>query len=357
MTAKRIIPLFAATVFLSTLIPKSGRAKIDLTGFVCGEDLNGDGYIEETKGELAQCIDGVCPVNAGAKAVDCEPVLEPAVCPAFGSLDPWKDMCWRDKSFFFFCPAPYLWVPSAGRCEMPPLCPTGIYDPAKNACIAGEVCPLDESLACADLGNGKKQCSQTPCVNGAATPAIDKEADHSSFQDDGEIDADGQCSGSFLIFNGDSSHCQKAGWDTAYFNCCDDDKDKFWFIEENCDEPSIETVAAKISERAVYVGEYCQKEIDYIGCVQKAKTYCLFSSKLARIIQEQGRPQLERFGADGGWGTAEDSNCGGFTPEEFHALDFSQIDFSEFLGDIETKDQSSIEADMKKAIDEFSKGK
>ena len=52
-------------------------------------------------------------------------------------------------------------------------------------------------------------------------------------------------------------------------------------------------------------------------------TSCNFNSKLARIINEQGRPQLNK-----GWGSASNPECKGFTPEEFQKLDFSKIDFA-----------------------------
>jgi len=56
---------------------------------------------------------------------------------------------------------------------------------------------------------------------------------------------------------------------------------------------------------------------------------------MARIVQEQGRPQLKAFGPSGGWGTAENPNCRGFTPQEFQQLDFSRIDLTEYFGDIQ----------------------
>ncbi|AVL47373.1 hypothetical protein CEP74_06175 [Campylobacter jejuni subsp. doylei] len=58
--------------------------------------------------------------------------------------------------------------------------------------------------------------------------------------------------------------------------------------------------------------------------------FYFFTSKLARIINEQGRPQLAK-----GWGSAESPECKGFTPEEFQKLDFSKIDMSEFFGEIQ----------------------
>ena len=62
----------------------------------------------------------------------------------------------------------------------------------------------------------------------------------------------------------------------------------------------------------------------------RTNRYCCFNSILARIIHEQGRPQLGipwRVGdAAEGW-----LNCRGFTPEELSSLDFSQIDLREYL--------------------------
>jgi conjugal transfer mating pair stabilization protein TraN len=56
---------------------------------------------------------------------------------------------------------------------------------------------------------------------------------------------------------------------------------------------------------------------------------------MARIIQEQGRPQLTAFGPTGNWGSPDNPNCRGFTPEEFEALDFAKIDFSEYISVIQ----------------------
>ncbi|MCS7199934.1 MAG: conjugal transfer protein TraN [Caldimicrobium sp.] len=83
-----------------------------------------------------------------------------------------------------------------------------------------------------------------------------------------------------------------------------------------------------------YIGERCVKKL--LGtCVQKTKVFCCFNSKLARIIHQQGRPQLTTFGPNGGWGSAKSPNCRGFTAKEFQSLDFGRIDFSEYIEDIQ----------------------
>ncbi|WP_425953152.1 conjugal transfer protein TraN [Ralstonia pseudosolanacearum] len=77
-----------------------------------------------------------------------------------------------------------------------------------------------------------------------------------------------------------------------------------------------------------YVGSYCSKRI-LSACVQTSQSYCCYNSKLARIINEQGKPQIGK-----GWGTPENADCDGFSPDEFQKIDFSKIDMSEFVGDI-----------------------
>jgi conjugal transfer mating pair stabilization protein TraN len=77
-----------------------------------------------------------------------------------------------------------------------------------------------------------------------------------------------------------------------------------------------------------FIGDYCKQEWWLIGCVQRANVYCCFNSMLARIIQEQGRPQLQSFN---GWGSVSSPDCRGFTEEEFSHIDFSKIDFSEYI--------------------------
>ena len=51
---------------------------------------------------------------------------------------------------------------------------------------------------------------------------------------------------------------------------------------------------------------------------------------MARIIQEQGRPQIGR-----GFGSAKKPDCSAITPEEMQQMDFSKIDFKDFYGDMQ----------------------
>ena len=66
-----------------------------------------------------------------------------------------------------------------------------------------------------------------------------------------------------------------------------------------------------------------------VGCATEKDSYCCYNSKLARLIAAQGRPQLKR-----GWGKASRPDCSGFTEKELRQLDFSKMEFSEFVADI-----------------------
>lgn len=62
-------------------------------------------------------------------------------------------------------------------------------------------------------------------------------------------------------------------------------------------------------------GTYCSEELNLIVtkiCIEHTKSYCCYNSRLARIINEQGRGQIGK-----GWGGAESPQCGGFTQAEF----------------------------------------
>jgi conjugal transfer mating pair stabilization protein TraN len=123
------------------------------------------------------------------------------------------------------------------------------------------------------------------------------------------------------------------------------------FLLSSCDQQDMEVGMLRGSGMCHEVGTYCSTSILGI-CVQKSKGHCCFNTKLGRIIQEQGRPQLKSFNSQG-WGTPKAPYCRGFTPEEFQALDFSRMDLTEYYSDIEARAQSEIQVNMKEKIDGF----
>jgi conjugal transfer mating pair stabilization protein TraN len=122
------------------------------------------------------------------------------------------------------------------------------------------------------------------------------------------------------------------------------------WVANACDQMDLETAMANSSGYCVEVGEFCKKDVKFIGCIQKARSFCCFNSKLARIIQEQGRPQLTTID---GFGTPVNPQCRGFTPEEFQRLDFSKIDLTEYVEDLQKNTQLQVEKEIQDITEDF----
>lgn len=122
------------------------------------------------------------------------------------------------------------------------------------------------------------------------------------------------------------------------------------YFTQSCDQTSTETGVLNGSGFCYEVGEYCREEWEFVGCVQKAKSYCCFNSKMGRIIHQQGRAQLNSVGS---FGTPESPNCRGLTPEEFQSIDFSKIDFSEYYGDLVPDTMTQIEGKISNGVTDF----
>lgn len=119
------------------------------------------------------------------------------------------------------------------------------------------------------------------------------------------------------------------------------------YLAKACDQIETETAIANSSGRCVDLGEFCKEK--WLGkCVQKQRSFCCFNSQLAKIINEQGRLQLKAFQnlPNRGFGDRGNPQCRGFTPEEFQALDFSNIDLTEYYEELIHKSQAEIESTM-----------
>lgn len=98
----------------------------------------------------------------------------------------------------------------------------------------------------------------------------------------------------------------------------------------SCEQSEQLLAMHRDSNLCVHVGSYCSSRIPILRtCIEQTESYCCFNSRLARIINEQGRGQIGK-----GWGSAESPDCSGFTTTEFERLDFSRIDMSEFIQEI-----------------------
>lgn len=132
----------------------------------------------------------------------------------------------------------------------------------------------------------------------------------------------------FKMMGGAAKRCRPSSITTLLTNCCDL---KGWF-KSWCKNEERELKKRRQAGICTELGTYCSKKIRFLGiCLEKKKSYCCFNSKLSRIINEQGRPQIGKS-----FGTPKKPDCKGFTPEEFSRLDFSSIDLSEYIADITT---------------------
>lgn len=81
----------------------------------------------------------------------------------------------------------------------------------------------------------------------------------------------------------------------------------------------------RVLKKTHYIGTYCRQKV--LGsCIEKRRSFCAFSSPLARIVNEQARPQLGIS-----WGRPSSPDCSGITLEELTRLDWSQIDLGEWI--------------------------
>ncbi|MFT3819877.1 MAG: conjugal transfer protein TraN [Rubrivivax sp.] len=120
------------------------------------------------------------------------------------------------------------------------------------------------------------------------------------------------------IFKGRDMRCVRANF--GLDNCCSGNT-----LSEKCSAEENELIKLRSESRCTQLGDYCSKS--FLGiCKEKTRSNCCYNSLLARIVQEQGRPQLGLS-----QGTAKKPECAGFSPEELSHLDWSQIDLSEYF--------------------------
>ncbi|MBI5642607.1 MAG: conjugal transfer protein TraN [Deltaproteobacteria bacterium] len=267
----------------------------------------------------------------------------PPSCTAPGTYSSTMDLCTDQASYD--CPTGYTYV--SGVCYRLPDCPNGTYNESAKSCYEGlNTCTLGD-YSCYTY-EGERLCSPYTCVDQNNPTVTDTaQSDLTSPEDDGEIDEEGDCEGQFYILSGMASECRTSGTQTLFKNCCNS---ATAMNPLYCDAETDGATAQMVAEEMChYVGSYCTEKWLGISCVQSKKVYCCFNSKLARIINEQARSQLQNFQPDE-WGTPEDPDCRGFTPEEFQMLDFSKIDLTEFFDDI--KSNLTLSEDVEKEAED-----
>lgn len=355
---RRLAPALALTCALVqlSLVPQAHAAQL------CAADLNGNGDAAD-EGEMAQCLattDGgtLCPIGA----VDC-------VADALGS---------------YACPlgASYACKTSASRAV--PAC-------SPHSCIDTSATPIENEEVVDDPGapgdgpvDADGNCLGTIEIFGGRALRCRPPGASVAFQncckDKGKIVKDGMggslssittkiaiakgvftgMKAAYTAFKAGATASEAAsvganaiivGIDPTSIAISLAINYMIEVLLQGCDQQDMETGMLRGSGMCHEVGTYCSSRILGI-CIQKARGHCCFNTKLGRIIQEQGRPQLIAFNSLG-WGTPEHPYCRGFSAEEFQALDFSRMDLSEYYADIEARAQSDIQIDMKDKVDDY----
>ena len=128
-------------------------------------------------------------------------------------------------------------------------------------------------------------------------------------------------------FTGQARFCKKFA--AGFSNCC---KDSGWGNNlglAKCSSDEKALGKAKEQKLTVSVGEFCSKKVLGV-CLEKKRSYCQFDSKLAQIVQQQGRAW--QLGVD--FGEAKNPDCRGITVDELQRINFDGMDFSNFFDDL-----------------------
>lgn len=129
-------------------------------------------------------------------------------------------------------------------------------------------------------------------------------------------------------FTGCAKFCKKFA--AGFSSCC---KDGGWGQDVGLARCSSEEKAlgkAKENKLTVSIGEFCSKKVLGV-CLEKKRSYCQFDSKLAQIVQQQGRNGQLHIG----FGKASSPDCRGITQTELQQIKFDKLDFSNFFDDLQ----------------------
>lgn len=138
----------------------------------------------------------------------------------------------------------------------------------------------------------------------------------------GEIDTS-----SCKLFTGHSNQCHKS---TAQQNCCSNKG----FIRSviGCSQNEKDLMVKRVAGLCHHIGSWSGKSIKDKLTFTSYQSHCCFKSRLAKIIQVQGRSQLGIS-----WGDSKNPDCRALSLEEVQKIDFNKIDFSELFHEMGSK--------------------
>jgi hypothetical protein len=200
----------------------------------------------------------------------------------------------------------------------------------------GNTCVLWEQTYRCPSGKGELQSYQSSnnenpfCLSGNCTDTSFK-PNHDLFEVLSQMsvlkEAQKDLKNLSTIFKGSDRRCTRNCLD--FRDCCGSGKG--WGVSiklSSCDADEKELRELRDINRCVMVGTYCAEKLGG-QCIRKKTTFCCYDSKLAKIIQEQGRAQLGL-----GFGSPQQPQCQGLTAEQLSKMDFSKVNFSDLFQDI-----------------------
>jgi conjugal transfer mating pair stabilization protein TraN len=201
----------------------------------------------------------------------------------------------------------------------------------------------------------KRVCTKTlPCVDGSCDQTKSEESNDilegisrlgAVAGSAEEISNQQSISGNIELFKGERKACSELP--LGLRDCCVGDG----FLEGvfHCPADLRELQKAKLENRAVLVGTY-KEDLNF----KKIYVYCVFPTKLAGILQIQGR--LGQLGI--GFGEPKNPLCdSGFKASLLERIDFKRLDLSSIVNDFKAKAQfkslEEVESDAKNHIQDL----
>ena len=141
-----------------------------------------------------------------------------------------------------------------------------------------------------------------------------------------ELADDLSANGAVSVFTGVPQQCGDAA--LGFANCCQSGGWGTGIGLDSCSANEKILGLSRDAQKTRYVGSYCSSN-SIFGCLSTKQVYCVYPSKLSRILVEEGRRQI-----GGGFGSPRSPNCSGFTIAELEAIDFGQADLSAYFSDV-----------------------
>ena len=153
-----------------------------------------------------------------------------------------------------------------------------------------------------------------------------------------ELASDLSSNGAVNVFTGEAEQCSEAT--LGFANCCQSGGWGTGIGLDSCSASEKILGLSRDASKTRYVGTYCSSN-SIFGCLSKKQVYCVYPSKLSRILVEEGRRQI-----GGGFGSPRSPNCSGFTIAELEAIDFGEADLSDYFSDV-TAEHGTISGSQK----------